>query len=130
MNTEFSYEDLESFNRPDEQYFLQGEEVINGLHCHIVEIIGHSNTLYKRRLAWIDSEDWLLRKVEFYDKNNKLLKTLDVDSYFQSNSHSFAEKMTMKNVQTLSSTIMEMSDIQYNINIPDSHFTKETLVNP
>ena len=81
-------------------------------------------------LAWIDDQEWQLRKVEFYDKNNKLMKTLFVEDYYQSNGHSFAEKMIMKNEHTLSSTIMEMSNIQYNINIPDSDFTKESLVNP
>jgi outer membrane lipoprotein-sorting protein len=130
MNTEFSYEDLESFNRPDEQYFLHGEEELNGLHCHIVEVVGHSNTQYKRRLVWIDSQDWLLRKVKFYDKSNKLLKTLHVNSYYKDNGHSLIEKMIMKNEQTSSSTMMEMTDIEYNINIPDSHFSKESLVNP
>jgi len=130
MNTEFSYEDLESFNRPDEQYFLEGEEVINGVNCHIVEVIGHSNTQYKRRLTWVDSENWLLRKVEFYDKNNKLLKVLNVDGYQQMGGFSFATKMTMKNVQTNSQTIMDISDIKFNINIPDSYFTKESLINP
>jgi outer membrane lipoprotein-sorting protein len=130
MNTEFSYEDLESFNKPDEQYFLDDEEILNGLHCYIVEVISHSSTQYKYRLAWIDSQDWLLRKVEFYDKNNKLYKTLYVEDYFQSNSYNFAKKMIMKNEQTFSSTVMEMSDIKYNIEIPDSHFTKDSLVNP
>jgi hypothetical protein len=130
MNTEFSYEDLESFNRPDEQYFLIGEENLEGLQCYIIEVIGHSNTQYKRRLAWIDNKDWLLRKVEFYDKSNKLLKVLNVDRYYNSGDYSFADKLIMKNAQTSSSTVMEMSYIEYNIDIPDSHFTKDSLVNP
>jgi len=129
MNTEFSYEDLESFNRPDEQYFLKGEELLNGVNCYIVEVIGHSNTQYRRRLAWVDDEEWLLRKVEFFDKNNKLFKVLTVDGYYESGIYNFTTKMTMNNVRTSSHTVMDLSDIKYNINIPDSYFTKEFLVN-
>jgi hypothetical protein len=130
MNTEFSYEDLESFNQSDEQYFLDGEENIDGLHCYIVEIIGHTQTQYKRRLAWIDSENWLLHKVEFFDKSNKLFKILMISEYKSLEIYHFASKMIMKNIQTGCQTVMDVSDIKYKISLPDSYFTKESLVKP
>jgi hypothetical protein len=130
MNTEFSYEDLESFNQSDEQYFLYNEENIDGLHCYIVEIIGHTQTQYKRRLAWIDSENWLLHKVEFFDKSNKLFKILTMSEYTSLENYHFASKMIMKNIQTGCQTLMNVSEIKYNIDLPDSYFTKESLVKP
>ena len=130
MNTEFSYEDLESFNQPDEQYFLEGKEVLDNLNCYIVEVIGHANTQYKRSLAWIDDKEWQLRKVEFYDKNNKLIKVLIVSDYQTIDGFSFTTKMTMENVQTGSHTVMDISNIKFNIDIADSYFTKNSLVNP
>ena len=130
MNTEFSYEDLESFNQSDEQYFLKDEENLNDQHCYIVEVIGHTQTQYKRRLVWIDSQTWLLRKVEFYDKNNKLLKVLTISEYQSFENYNFSTKLIMKNIQTGSQTVMDVSDIKYNIDLPDSHFTKESLVKP
>ena len=130
MNTEFSYEDLESFNQPDEQYFLYDEENISGNHCYVVEIIGHTQTQYKRRLVWIDSEEWLLRKVEFYDKSNKLFKVLTISEYQSFENFTFSTKLIMKNIQTGSRTVMDVSDIKYNIDLPDSKFTKESLVKP
>ncbi|MBU0529566.1 outer membrane lipoprotein-sorting protein, partial [bacterium] len=99
-------------------------------HCYIIEVIGHTQTQYKRRLAWIDSEDWLLHKVEFYDKNDKLLKILTVNDYQNFEIYNFASKMIMKNIQTGSETVMDISDIKYNINLSDSYFTKESLVKP
>ena len=130
MNTEFSYEDLESFNQSDEQYFLKGEENLNGRRCYIVEVIGHTQTQYKRRLVWIDSKDWLLRKVEFYDKNNKLFKILTINEYQKFENYYFSTKLIMKNIQTSSQTVMDVSDIKYNIDLPDDYFTKESLVKP
>ncbi|NHZ87218.1 MAG: outer membrane lipoprotein-sorting protein, partial [Planctomycetia bacterium] len=130
MNTEFSYEDLESFNQTDEQYFLKGEENLNGQHCYIVEVIGHTQTQYKRRLVWIDSQNWLLRRVEFYDKNNKLFKVLTISEYQSFENYNFSTKLIMKNIQTGSQTVMDVSDIKYNIDLPDSYFTKESLVKP
>ena len=130
MNTEFSYEDLESFNQSDEQYFLKDEENLNDQHCYIVEVIGHTQTQYKRRLAWIDSEDWLLRRVEFYDKSNKLFKVLTINEYKNFENHNFSTKLIMKNIQTGSHTVMDVSDIKYNIDLPDRYFTKESLVKP
>jgi len=130
MNTEFSYEDLESFNQPDEQYFLYDEENINGNHCYIVEVIGHTQTQYKRRLVWIDNEEWLLRKVEFYDKSNKLCKVLTISEYQSFENFNFSTKLIMENIQTGSYTVMDVSDIKYNIDLSDSYFTKESLVKP
>lgn len=130
MNTEFSYEDLESFNKSDEQYFLNGKEILDNRNCYIVEVIGHTQTQYKRRLAWIDSKNWLLHKVEFYDKNDKLLKILTVNGYQNFEKYNFASKMIMKNIQTGSQTVMDFSDMKYNIDLSDSYFTKEALVNP
>jgi len=130
MNTEFSYEDLESFNQSDEQYFLDGEENIDGIHCYIIEVIGHTQTQYKRRLVWIDSNNWLLRRVDFYDKSNKLLKVLTISEYQNVENYYFSTKLTMKNIQTGSHTIMDVFDIKYNIDLSDSYFTKESLINP
>jgi len=129
MNTTFSYEDLESFNQADEQYFLNGSDELEGRNCYIIEIINHSNTQYKKRLAWID-EDWLLRKVEFYNKQNKLYKILTVNEYINISDIYFSQKMTMKIVQTGSNTVMEMSDIEHSIELPDDFFTIESLETP
>jgi hypothetical protein len=130
MNTEFSYEDLESLNQSDQQYFLKGEENVNANHCYIVEVIGHTHTQYKCRLVWIDSKDWLLRKVEFYDKSNKLFKVLTVSEFQNFGNYNFSTKLIMKNIQTGSQTVMDVSDIKYNIDLLDSYFTKESLVKP
>ena len=130
MNTEFSYEDLESFNQSDEQYFLKDEENIDGTHCYIIEVIGHTQTQYKRRLVWIDSENWLLRRVEFYDKSNKLYKVLTISEYQGFENFNFSTKLIMKNIQTGSHTVMDVSNIKYNIDLPDSYFTKDSLVKP
>ncbi|MFC1760284.1 outer membrane lipoprotein-sorting protein [Candidatus Neomarinimicrobiota bacterium] len=130
MNTEFSYEDLESFNQSDEQYFLNRIENFEDKNCYIVEVIGHTQTQYKRRLVWIDSKNWLLHKVEFYDKNDKLLKILSINDYQNFEKYNFASKMIMKNIQTGSQTVMDFADIKYNIDLPDSYFTKESLVKP
>ncbi|MFC1786230.1 outer membrane lipoprotein-sorting protein [Candidatus Neomarinimicrobiota bacterium] len=130
MNTEFSYEDLESFNQPDEQYFLKNEENFEGKYCYIIEVVGHTQTQYKRRLVWIDSEDWLLRKVEFYDKSDKLLKVLTINEYQSFENFNFSTKLIMRNIQTGSHTVMDVSEIKYNIEISDNYFTKESLVKP
>ena len=130
MNTEFSYEDLESFNNTDEQYFIDEEEDHNGVHCYVIEVINHSQTQYKRRLVWIDSQKWLMQKVEFYDKNNRLLKTLTIDNYKNINNNYFASTLLMKNVQTGSQTIMSVTDIICNLSLSKNFFTKESLVSP
>ncbi len=130
MNTEFSYEDLESFNQTDEQYFIEGEENIDDIHCYIVEVICHTQTQYKRRLVWIDSNNWLLRRIDFYDKNNKLLKVLTISEYQNIKNYNFPTKLIMKNIQTGCHTIMDVSGIKYNIDLSDDYFTKDSLVNP
>lgn len=130
MNTEFAFEDLESFNQSDEQYFLIEKSEFEGNNCYIVEIIRHSNTQYKKRIVWIDDQNWYLRKVEFFDKNNKLIKILQVSDYYTAGDYSYPQKMTMTNKQNEANTVMQINDIDFDVDLPDDFFTEANLINP
>jgi hypothetical protein len=71
----------------------------------------------------------LLREdaVDYYDRQNRLLKTLRVSGVSQINGIWTAQKMEMTNVQDKHSTVIEMSDIRFNVPLDDKLFAVTAL---
>ena len=67
------------------------------------------------------------QKSEYYDKQNRLVKTLSCDVIEQINGYWSTTKMTMTNVQTNHSTVYEMKNLQYDVPVDKSYFTVSAL---
>jgi outer membrane lipoprotein-sorting protein len=65
--------------------------------------------------------------VDYYDRQDRLLKTLRVSGIAEVDGIWTAQKMEMTNLQNKHSTIIEMSDIRFNIPLDDSLFTVTNL---
>ncbi len=63
-------------------------------------------------------------KEAYYSNPLTFSEYLNIENYY------FSTKLTMKNIQTGSHTIMDVSGIKYNIDLSDDYFTKDSLVNP
>lgn len=80
FGTDFSYGDvlLPPVNRY--RHTLKGSEAVNGHDCYVIESVPANEKVrddngYARKISWIDKQDFLERKVVYYDVNNRLLKT-------------------------------------------------------
>ena len=84
MGSEFAYEDISSQEVEKYSYRQIGEEAFDGRNHFMVErdpVDPRSG--YSRQVAWLDTEEYRVWKVEFYDRRGSLLKTLTVSSYNQ-----------------------------------------------
>jgi hypothetical protein len=85
----------------------------------------------------IDCETFVPMKMEFYDKNNKLYRTIEtqkvdmieVKEAEQINKFPTVIKSVVKDLNTGSTTEMEFTDVQYNINL-ENIFTERYLRKP
>ena len=82
---------------------------------------------YKRQVAWIDQSDYQLRKVEFYDRRDSLLKTLYLLDYKQYGYVWRAHKLHMENHTNGKSTDLIYADFQFNVGLGSNDFVKGKL---
>ena len=84
MGSEFAYEDISSQEVEKYTYRFTGEESLDGRNHFVVERDPvDPKSGYSRQLAWLDTEEYRVWKVEFYDRGGSLLKTLTVSDYNQ-----------------------------------------------
>jgi hypothetical protein len=65
--------------------------------------------------------------VDYYDRQDRLLKTLRVSGIVPIDGIWTAQKMEMTNVQDKHSTVIEMSEIRFNLPLEDSLFAVTSL---
>ena len=82
---------------------------------------------YLYRNIWVDTTNWILKKVEYYDKRGDLLKILEFIKQELEGDYWSIYEMRMENVQKNHKTIMKMSNIQYDTRISNDYFTERFL---
>ncbi|MBQ6780039.1 MAG: outer membrane lipoprotein-sorting protein [Treponema sp.] len=128
QGTDFSYDDLGTRSLAKDEFTLLGEETVNGTACWILEAKAKDpKAKISRRVLWISKENNVSQKSEYYDKQNRLVKTLSCDVIEQINGYWSTTKMTMTNVQTNHSTVYEMKNLQYDVPVDKSYFTVSAL---
>jgi len=134
MGSDFSYKDMESINIDEWKYKLLKEEKYEGMLCYVVESTPATEkvkkeTGYSKKISWIDSKNFLVHKVEFYDELGNLLKILTLKEYkLFSGKYWIAQKMVMKNVQTGHTTELIFEGMKVNVKIPSLYFTPRYLM--
>ena len=132
MGSEFAYEDIakKSYKKFTFEEGTAKKANLDGLECFTgVRIPKDKNSGYSKQIGWVDSKDFLLRKVEYYDRKNELLKTAIYSDYKKINGIWSVGKITMKNHQNDKKTILIWSDIEIFIGLKDKDFTKKVLKN-
>ncbi|NMP30602.1 outer membrane lipoprotein-sorting protein [Thalassotalea sp. M1531] len=129
MGSEFSFEDLSSFEVEKYRYNYLGDEQINGLDSFMVEQFPvDENSGYTRRIVWIDKEAYRVQKIDFYDRKNSLLKTLSYSDYKQYlNKYWRADSAEMVNHQSGKSTTLKWQNYAFKTGLVDGDFNRNTL---
>ena len=129
MGTDFTYQDMgeRSINKYD--YTLLGEESVDGVLCYKVECVSKASTEKDPRyISYIGKDDFILRKCEFYDRQNQAHRVLTCTDFTTIKGFKTAQKMKMENVQTGTWSLIEMKNIVYDEDdINDSLFTVASL---
>ena len=128
MGTDFTYDDMGDRALSKDTFNLLGSENINNADCWKIECVSKDKTEKNpRRIVWIRKDNYKLLKSEYYDRQNVLQRKLDCTNIEKIDGIWTIGKMTMKNVRTDHSTVIEMKDVHYNIPINDSVFTVASL---
>ena len=132
MGSDMSYKDMME-DRPLMDLYeatLESSVEINGRDHWIVLLTAKVKGLsYPMRRAWIDKEYLLPMKEELYAKSGKLLKTSTMDGIKKVQGRWFPSRFIFKDELKRNSKGTEwiIDDIQFDMEIPDSRFSKALL---
>ncbi|MEO0391890.1 MAG: outer membrane lipoprotein-sorting protein [Pseudomonadota bacterium] len=129
VGSEFAFEDITSQELNKFDYVWLREEPCGDLTCDVLERKPlYEDSGYTRQLAWIDQADHQIRKVEYYDRKNDLLKTQSFEDYTLYNDQFWrAQIFRMENHQTGKSTDLIFSDYTFGLGLHEGDFVKGVL---
>ncbi|MCR5612138.1 outer membrane lipoprotein-sorting protein [Treponema sp.] len=134
MGTDATYDDLTTRDvSEDEHQYLRDETVTvaNGTtyDCHVIKEIpiDKKGTQYNYRMVWVDKKTMYPVHTEMYDKNDKLVKVLEVLKIQNVNGYDIPMENCLKNVQTGHSTTLQVLKVIVDQPIPDRVFTQNFL---
>lgn len=129
MGTDFTYKDMGERSLNDYNYTLLGEESVDGTACYKVESISKiRDEKDPRYIAYIAKSDFILRKCEFYDRQDQLHRILTCSDFTTIKGYTTAQTLKMENVQTGTWSLIQSRDIVYDgQDIDDSIFTVAAL---
>ena len=132
LGSEFAYEDLASQELDKYDYVWIRDEACpapdQARSCYVVERTPRDrNSGYKRQMAWIDGQDFLLRKVEFFNVQNRLLKTLTLTGYRKYGAFWRPHSYQMQNHLTGRGTELKVQDIRFKSGLTANDFTEQAM---
>ncbi len=129
VGSEFAYEDLTSQEVDKYSYKWLREEDQSGKKVAVMERYpAYKHSGYTRQVVWVDLGIYQAMKIEFYDRKNALLKTLNVTNYKQYlDKYWRPDNMNMVNHQTGKSTALSWNDYKFGNGYSDNDFTRNSL---
>ncbi len=129
MGSEFSYEDISA--QEIDKYTYPGEvkEVPCGDQTCFegVRIPKDKNSGYTKQVTWIDTKNFLVQKVDYYDRKKALLKTAIFSDYKKIDGVWRVGKIDMKNHQNDKETILIWVDDKIKASLKEKDFNKRVL---
>jgi hypothetical protein len=129
MGSEFAYEDITSQEVDKYTYRFLQDDTLDGLDVFVFERDPvDKKSGYTRQVVWLDKEHYKERKIEYYDRKNVLLKTLLLSDYnLYLDKYYRAHDMYMVNHQTGKSTRLLQSNFNFDVELTDRDFDKNSL---
>ncbi|MCK4739656.1 MAG: outer membrane lipoprotein-sorting protein, partial [Deltaproteobacteria bacterium] len=129
MGSEFAYEDIASQEVEKYDYKYLRQEPCGKNECFVTEEYPlHPKSGYKRMIVWTDKTEYMIRKVDYYDRKNTHLKTLTFKGYEKYvNKFWRADEMEMTNHRTGKSTKILWKEYKFNTGLTDKDFRRNAL---
>lgn len=130
MGSDFTYED-QAGGKMSEKYTpkLLKEEALDGAPCYLLELVPTANgPSYAKVLAWIGKEDFLIRRVDFYNEgDSSAFKKMVLSDFRQAGSRMTPFKIVMTGIKDRSETVTLIKSVVYDQKIPQSVFDPREL---
>jgi hypothetical protein len=148
VGSDLTYNDLDllaqmpSWTEEDAKSSLRGEESLDGVACHVIELIPRRKDIgYGRIVLWLGRDDLMTRQVELHEGDSggwlggmlgndrselpkKRIVQRDIRPVGQI---PFAHTIEVRSAPTDTSTLVEISEVRFNQGLDDDLFTRRAL---
>lgn len=132
MGSDFTNDDILKASSMSVDYnhkFLDDEKV-DGTEYKVIENTAKSDSkvMWPKIVTYSSKEDCLPRIYRYYDKENKLRRTLTLDNLKTFDGHKFLTHWEMKPEDDKSKkTVLDYKNVKFDIKFSPSHFTQRNL---
>jgi len=125
--SDFSIMDYVDVNPEEETHRLLKSEKHEDTICYVVESIPlNKHITYGKRVSWIDQENLIPLKIDYFNRSGMLWKSLSI-TWQNKAGLWFWKKAEVENVQNDYKTYIIIEDLQVNVGLHDREFTKVAL---
>lgn len=127
----FTYEDVSGRSVHADTHELTGEDTLGEREVYVIKNTPKDadSVEFSYYLTWIDKENFIPIKGEYYGKDARLLKTMTVEEVVEID----GIPTVVKGRATLAEggeTVVEFTDVEYNLGIKENTFTERYLRKP
>jgi len=135
VGSDFSYENVSGRDVAEDTHTIMGEEKLGNRDVFVIESLPRDEAAFTRRISWIDKENHLPLKEEYYDAQNQLQKIFTADAIENitvGDGHAYPTvmKRTMKNVRTGHRTQVSVMSVTYDLGLEDADFSERRMRRP
>lgn len=129
VGSEFSFEDLIPPDIDKYVYEYLRDEPCGDAVCFVVQSTpATAESGYAKTISWIRHDNYRNVKIDFYDKKNRLLKTLSLEDYrLINNKYWRAFRLVMKNGLTGKETDFLVENLKIGSGLTSTDFTQRAL---
>jgi len=125
--SDFNIMDYVDVNPGEETHRLLKSMKYEDTICYVVESSPHKKHIpYGKRVSWIDQDNLIPLKIDYFDRSGMLWKTLRI-TWQNKAGLWFWKKAEVENVQNEYKTFIIIENVQVNIKLDDREFTKVAL---
>lgn len=132
MGSDFTNDDLvkQSSMVEDYDHKLLGSETIDSYDCYKIEMIPKASAavIWGRIIVWIEQEDYMQLKAEFYDEDGDLINTM------YGRDPKIMDGVLLPSVLEVvpadkpgNRTIVTTDELEFNIDVSESYFTEQQM---
>ncbi len=138
VGSDFTYEDVSGRDVDSDTHTLSGEEKLGDKDCYVIQSVPKAAADYTKRLSWIDKENFLPLKEEYYDAQEQFFRVFTADKIENIRVAESKDKKvfptvmkrTMKNVKTGHRTEVTLNSVTYNLGLKDNDFSERRMRRP
>jgi hypothetical protein len=134
MDTDLSYRDLDviqqlgSWPESDAPSRLVREETIDGVRCQLIELLPRREDIgYRRILVWLDPDDLVPRRLEFYDGEGQPKRRISQREVRTVGAVPVAHRVETETPAAKTKTITVLKEARFDQGLADRLFTQRCL---
>jgi outer membrane lipoprotein-sorting protein len=131
VGSDFSYEDVSGRHWSEDNHTFVNQTELDGKQVYVIESVPKADyDGFAKKMSYIDTANMLPLKEEYFDDKGNLIRVFTAQKVEEINGIPTVTVRSMENVKKGTRTIVDFSQITYDVGIEDDVFTERYLKTP